>query len=313
MPPLDAAIRERVAPLLTPLGSSINPIDLTPGVMTNPKHRASLPEALAVLADAPDVDMPLSRGGIRPLAPALVTMFDDRAAPHGQADLPELAVAAGGHRARASPRTASGVRRARPCDPRAGHIVRHAADLRHRIRHRPDLERAFPWDEFVAPAGAARSSPRTSWRAFSKPPAFRSRADGWRRPPPRPYGRRARSAFPWRSRQSRRDHASRRRGTRRAGRRLAGGGRQDRPRIPRARRRARRHARRHLDPAHVRRAGVELLVTAFRDREFGVIVGCGLGGGMTEIIDDVVFARAPIDADGAFDLLRPPEDAAPSA
>jgi acetyltransferase len=49
--------------------------------------------------------------------------------------------------------------------------------------------------------------------------------------------------------------------------------------------------------------GLELLVTAFRDPQFGVMVGCGLGGGMTEIIDDVVFARAPIDPDGAFDLI----------
>lgn len=55
---------------------------------------------------------------------------------------------------------------------------------------------------------------------------------------------------------------------------------------------------------HMFRGRVELLVTAFRDREFGVIVGCGMGGGMTEIIDDVVFTRAPIDAAGAEDLLR---------
>ena len=48
---------------------------------------------------------------------------------------------------------------------------------------------------------------------------------------------------------------------------------------------------------------VELLVTAFRDREFGVMVGCGLGGGATELFDDVVLARAPIDAEGAVDLL----------
>ena len=47
----------------------------------------------------------------------------------------------------------------------------------------------------------------------------------------------------------------------------------------------------------------ELLVTAFRDREFGVIVGCGIGGGATELVDDVAFARAPIDTDGAFDLV----------
>jgi hypothetical protein len=48
---------------------------------------------------------------------------------------------------------------------------------------------------------------------------------------------------------------------------------------------------------------VELLVTAFRDREFGVMVGCGLGGGTTELIDDLVLARAPLDEDGAADLL----------
>jgi hypothetical protein len=44
-------------------------------------------------------------------------------------------------------------------------------------------------------------------------------------------------------------------------------------------------------------------VTAFRDKDFGIVVGCGLGGGLTEIIDDVAFARGPIDADGAADLL----------
>ena len=48
---------------------------------------------------------------------------------------------------------------------------------------------------------------------------------------------------------------------------------------------------------------LELLVTAIRDPQFGVMVGCGMGGAMTEIIDDVVFARAPIDTDGAFDLI----------
>jgi hypothetical protein len=54
---------------------------------------------------------------------------------------------------------------------------------------------------------------------------------------------------------------------------------------------------------HMVPGGVELLVTGFRDAEFGVMVGCGMGGVTTELIDDVVFARAPIDAEGAFDLL----------
>ena len=37
---------------------------------------------------------------------------------------------------------------------------------------------------------------------------------------------------------------------------------------------------------------VEFLVAAFRDRAFGVIVGCGMGGDMTEIITMWAFARA---------------------
>ena len=55
---------------------------------------------------------------------------------------------------------------------------------------------------------------------------------------------------------------------------------------------------------HMFQGTLELLVTAFRDKEFGVIVGCGMGGGMTEIIDDVVFSRSPLDRDGAYDLLQ---------
>jgi hypothetical protein len=54
---------------------------------------------------------------------------------------------------------------------------------------------------------------------------------------------------------------------------------------------------------HMFSGGAELLVSAFRDREFGVLVGCGMGGNLTEIIDDAVFARAPLAAEGAYDLL----------
>ena len=48
----------------------------------------------------------------------------------------------------------------------------------------------------------------------------------------------------------------------------------------------------------------ELIVTALTDAEFGVIVGVGIGGGLTEVIDDVALARAPIDAAGAGALLK---------
>jgi hypothetical protein len=54
---------------------------------------------------------------------------------------------------------------------------------------------------------------------------------------------------------------------------------------------------------HMVQGDTELIVTAFRDAEFGVMVGVGVGGGMTEIVDDVMLARAPLDHDGALDLI----------
>lgn len=51
------------------------------------------------------------------------------------------------------------------------------------------------------------------------------------------------------------------------------------------------------------RGGVELLVSAFRDPNFGTMVSCGSGGGLTELIDDVVTARAPVDVAFAADMI----------
>jgi acetyltransferase len=50
--------------------------------------------------------------------------------------------------------------------------------------------------------------------------------------------------------------------------------------------------------------GIELLVTAFRDPAFGVMVSCGSGGGLTEVVDDVVTARAPMDAGEAARMIE---------
>jgi acyl-CoA synthetase (NDP forming) len=50
--------------------------------------------------------------------------------------------------------------------------------------------------------------------------------------------------------------------------------------------------------------GMDVLVSAFRDPVFGVMVSCGAGGGLAELIDDVALARAPLAAAAARDLLR---------
>jgi acetate---CoA ligase (ADP-forming) len=51
------------------------------------------------------------------------------------------------------------------------------------------------------------------------------------------------------------------------------------------------------------RDGVELLVGTRRDHRFGPIVLVGVGGLYAEILDDVAVALAPLDADGARELV----------
>lgn len=51
------------------------------------------------------------------------------------------------------------------------------------------------------------------------------------------------------------------------------------------------------------KGGAELLVSALRDPTFGPVVSVGAGGTMTETIDDIALARAPLDEAGAAALL----------
>ncbi|HTC07573.1 MAG TPA: acetate--CoA ligase family protein [Acetobacteraceae bacterium] len=51
------------------------------------------------------------------------------------------------------------------------------------------------------------------------------------------------------------------------------------------------------------RGGIELLVAAFGDPVFGPIISVGAGGGMTELLDDVVTARAPVDETVAAEMI----------
>jgi acetyltransferase len=62
-----------------------------------------------------------------------------------------------------------------------------------------------------------------------------------------------------------------------------------------------------LDGVYVQtmvKGGIEIIVSAFRDPVFGVMISCGAGGNLTEIIDDVTIASAPLDADEAAAMLE---------
>jgi len=302
VPPLDADTRERLAPLLTPLSSALNPIDFTPGMMTVAKHRANMPAALDVLADAPDLDAWLfMSAGFDKLAPQLVDMLDTvrkrsakpvcltwQSMPEG---IPEQLAARGiytfGEHARAA-RTAA-------------HLVRYAANLRHRIRLRPERVMPFAWREHVAADSGVLSEHIAAGllEAAGLPVArgrlAKSAADA--------IGAATAVGFPVALK-----------GISAAITHRAAAGlvalNVDTPEsVSRTyalfcERAAARGV--ELDGVwvqHMFGGDIELLVTALRDPEFGVLVGCGMGGAMTEIIDDVAFARAPIDADGAHDLL----------
>ena len=302
VPQLDATTRGKLAPILTPLASSMNPVDLTPGSMTNPKNRENLPRVLDILADAPGIDQYLCfASGFGALAPQFADMFSvvrQRATkPIGISWLSPPDGIIERLAARGVMVFTEHARLIRA----AGHLVRHAADLRHRIRVVPLDRPQFPWDDHVHGDGIvtedavsgileaaglpvargciARSADeaiavaeevgfKVAMKAISAEITHRAAAGLVALD----IATREAAAETFRAFQARAGEL---------GVWLDG-----------------------VWVQHMFRGSIELLVTAFRDREFGVVVGCGMGGGMTEIIDDVVFSRAPIDSDGAADLLR---------
>jgi acetyltransferase len=280
----------------------MNPVDLTPGSMTNPQYRSTLPAVLKTLVDAPDIDSYVfMSAGFGALAPELMTMFEDLRAntdkpillswlspPQGVTEsLAERGVVVFDEHARA-------IRA-------AAHLVRYAINRRHRIRHRPEMAKPFAWSDVVGVAAGVVSEnvaarileltglPIAKGRlAQTTEEAIRAADEvGY------PVALKAISAEI----------------THRAAAGLVKLNVEDANQVARTDRALRdRVAERGvaLDGIwvqHMISGELELLVTAFRDPQFGVMVGCGIGGGITELIDDVVFARAPIGADGAFDLL----------
>src|SRR5215470_12862275 len=304
VPTLDAETRARLKPLLSPLGSSMNPVDLTPGSLTNPKYRATLPAVLKTLVDSSEVDSQVfMSAGFGALASELLQMFEDLrvntekpiciswlSPPEGiTRDLARRGILVFDEHARA-------IRA-------MGHLVRYAADKRHRIRHRPDAAMPLAWGDVIdiTTAGKVVSEDiATRILELGRLPVAHGRLAKTTEEAVRaaddagyPVAIKAISAAI----------------TQRAAAGLVKLNVESADAVARVDRALRDRAAElgaALDGIWVQQMisdGLELLVTAFRDPQFGVMVGGGIGGGMTEMIDDIVFARAPIDADGAFDML----------
>jgi acetyltransferase len=304
VPTLDAETRASLKPILSPLASSMNPVDLTPGSMTNPKYRATLPAVLKALVGSPEIDghvfMSAGFGG---LASELVRMFEDlRATAVKPICISWLSPPAGITQALAERGVLAFDEHARAIRAMA-HLVRHAADVRHRIHHRPETAFPFAWSDVIDTAATKRVVSEDLAARVLKLAGL-----------PVAQGRLARTTeeavraadeigYPVAIKAISAEI------THRAAAGLLKLNVEDADAVARADRALRDRAAEIgavLDGIWVQQmiaGGPELLVTAFRDPQFGVVAGCGLGGDMTEIIDDVVFARAPIDPDGAFDLI----------
>ena len=302
--PLDEQAQATVKPLLTPLSSALNPIDFTPGMMTNAKHRANMPAVLGMLGEARGIDAWLFlAAGFDALAPELIEMFDTL---RNSVEVPVLltwqSMPEGTLEALAARGIYTFTEHARAART-LGHLVRHAADLRHRIRKIDLAPGNFPWNDFV-PAGTVSAV------VSEDVVAGLLEAAGL----PVARGRIARNAEQAASLAAEVGYPVAMKGISPAITHRAAAGlvalnieHADAVLSTDALLRQRALARGvTLDGVwvqHMFAGQYELLVTAFRDREFGVMVGVGMGGGLTEIIDDVVFARAPLNADGAQDLI----------
>jgi acetyltransferase len=302
VPPLGEATRGKLRPIFPALGSMMNPIDLTPGAVTNPAQRANLPQVLKTLADSPDIDLfAFLSAGFDRLAPEVMKMFEDlRGHTTKPVCLSWLAPPPGIAEALAARGVPSFDEHARLIRA-IGHIARYAADTRHRIRQRPELRREFPWADFVQPGNSVISE---NVVAAILEKAGLPVAKGRLATSSAEAGRAAEAVgFPVVIK------AISPKITHRAAVGLVRLGLETADAVAVADRAFRARAAElgaRLDGTwvqHMVSGSAELLVTALRDREFGVMVGCGVGGGMTEIVDDVVFTRAPIDAEGAADLL----------
>jgi acetyltransferase len=304
-PPLDQATTERLQQLLTPLASTGNPIDLTPDSVNNPQWLALLPQALDAIAADPNIH---------------AVLFTPGAMAHRSREVGEAMC---GLRTRTC-KTVCVSWRVAPKDalerlPARGVFVfpepAHAARaLRQLVRYRANLSRpprpegverpSFAWSAFVrdpAPGTvvsepechrilAAAGLPVAAGRLVRSPEeaALAAASLGY------PVALKGissavthRAAAGLLALHLASDEAVR----------AAGAALTDRAKTSGV----------SLDGLYVQHmvpGGIEILVSAFRDEQFGVMVACGAGGNLTEALDDVTLERAPVNEELALHMLR---------
>jgi acetate---CoA ligase (ADP-forming) len=302
VPRLSERTRARLGELLTPLAATNNPVDLTPQSMNDAKWRALLPDALRCIADDPEIDMFLFMAG---------------GMGHRRAETVEILKLLRAHTAK--PVAVSwmvpppGMRHELAAqgfhmfDEHAravralGHIAAHAEMVRQPIRRLTVAVTPFPWEDFVDASVSvaaehvvaaildAAGLPVAEGVLATTPEAAKDVAARLGSPLAvkgiaRCITHRAAAgllALNVESAEAVASHDARFR--------------------TRARELGADYEGTWIQRMHA--GSVELIVSALRDPDFGILIGCGMGGNLTEVIDDIRFARAPIDRDGGLNLL----------
>ncbi len=305
-PPLAAATAERLKTLVTPLASIANPIDLTPDTYNQPDWLARLPQALDVIAADPSIHTVFFQFGA--MAHRATEMMDTVGAlrsrtartvcvawPMASRAVLERLPAEGVY---PFPEIARGLRA-------IGQVARYRAALAEPPRLDDGEVPAFDWSAFL-------SAPPAAGTVVSEPQCHRILATAGL---PTAAGRLAGSP----------DEAIRAAAAvgypvalkgispavthRAAAGLVALGVRSDgetREAFERLTARATAMGLRleGIYVQHMVAGGLELLVSAFRDPLFGVMVSCGAGGNLTEVIDDVVLERAPVGEAAALRMVE---------
>ncbi len=303
-PPLGPDTLEKAKQLMTPLASLVNPIDLTPETLNQPKWLELLPQAMDAIAADPNVHALIWAYGTtgprsKEIMDILCRLRDRTPKPicvswrMQPKDVQERLPAEGIY---AAPEIARAVRV-------LGRLVRHRADLSRPPRPKMVDLPEFDWSAFVPePAPDTVISEHECHRILS--------AAGL----PIAPGKLAVSVEEAIEAAAAVGYPVALKGisgavTHRAAAGLLALDLRSRQEVAGAHRRLTGRAREMgvamegIYVQHMVREGLELLVSAFRDQQFGVIVTCGAGGNLTELIDDVTLERAPVDDALALHML----------
>jgi acyl-CoA synthetase (NDP forming) len=305
VPATSAELRETVAPMLTPLASSANPMDLTPQSVNDPSWLVKLPSALNTLASSSEFDAVLFlTASSSHREDELTDLIDRLAREAGKPVVLNWTLASERVLGILADRGIHAFTDSSRAIRALGHLVRHVRERQEAVASPPAAAAAFDWAAWAV-VGEGSSVVTEDVVAAMLKAADLEVASGARATSAAQAGEVAKllglpvamkglsSDLPHRAVEG---FVT-----------LDVGSAGDAVRIHadfEERARVRGLSYRGTWVQAMQPKGVELLISAYRDPQFGTFVVCGMGGRLAELVRDVVVIRAPVSIDAARRRLR---------